>query len=143
MESLESLLAALRQNNLKITPQRRLILELLSDEHSHPTVDAVYQRVLTVMPDVSRTTVYNTLRELVALGILTEVQELSAGGIRYDTNTGLHHHLFCTRCRALIDISRNFEDLDLTPEQSAGYQILRHQVTFYGICPDCQQREQV
>ena len=138
MESLKNQLSLLRQNNLKITPQRRLILELLVDDDSHPTADQIYQRVIDVMPNVSRTTVYNTLHELVALGALIEVQDLGAGGLRYDTNPERHHHLFCTRCHTLIDIERDFAGRDLTPAEAAGYQVARHQVTFYGVCPDCQ-----
>ena len=138
MESLEILLSLLRQNGLKVTPQRRTILELLDGDESHPTADEIYQRVLAVMPTVSRTTIYNTLRELVALGALTEVHDLSEGGLRYDTNTGQHHHLFCTHCHALIDIDRDFAGLNLTPEEASGYRVMKHQVTFYGICPSCQ-----
>jgi Fe2+ or Zn2+ uptake regulation protein len=141
MESLETLLAVIRQNGLKVTPQRRTILELLIRDDSHPTVDEIYQRVLAAMPNVSRTTIYNTLRELVALGALTEVHDLSRDGLRYDTNAGTHHHLFCTRCHALIDIDRDFEGLSLSPEEASGYQVMKHQVTFYGICPDCQATE--
>lgn len=140
MESLEALLDLLRQNGLKITPQRQFILELLHGDNSHPTADEIYRRVVASMPTVSRTTIYNTLRELVALGALTEVHDLSESGLRYDTNTGQHHHLFCTRCHALIDINRDFAGLNLTPEEAAGYQVMKHQVTFYGICPACQNQ---
>ena len=138
MKSLEVLLEQFRQNGLKITPQRRVILDLLVQDDSHPTADEVFQRVLSVMPDVSRTTVYNTLRELIAMGELAEVQGLSEGGLRYDTDTSDHHHLYCVRCHTLIDIEHDFGGLALPPEESSGYQIVRQQVTFYGICPDCQ-----
>jgi Fe2+ or Zn2+ uptake regulation protein len=142
VRSVEELLDQFRQNGRKITPQRRVILEVLVGDKSHPTVDEIYQRVLSVMPDVSRTTVYNTLRELIALGELVEVQGLSEGASRYDTDTGRHHHLFCVHCHALIDIDHDFEGLILPPEDASGYQILRQQVTFYGICPDCQAKSQ-
>ncbi len=141
MESLESLLSLLRENDLRVTPQRRLILELLVGDTSHPTVDQLYRRVIEVLPNVSRTTVYNTLHELVALDVLLEVQDLGGEGLRYDTNPGQHHHLLCTRCHTLIDVERDFAELDLTPAEAAGYQISRHQVTFYGVCPDCQRSE--
>ena len=141
MRSLEMLLERFRQNGLKITPQRRVILELLADDDSHPTAEQVYQRVLAVMPDVSRTTVYNTFRELVESGELTPVHDLSDGGQRYDTNSEPHHHLYCVRCHTLIDIDRDFGGLDLTPRERSGYQILGHQVTFHGICPDCQAKK--
>lgn len=141
MESLASLLSLLRENDLKVTPQRRLILELLVDDTGHPTAEQLYQRVIEVLPNVSRTTVYNTLHELVALGVLLEVPDLSGEGLRYDTDPGQHHHLLCTQCHTLMDIERDFAGLELTPAEAAGYQISRHQVTFYGVCPDCQKTE--
>ena len=141
MKSLALLLEHFRQNGLKITPQRRVILELLAADDSHPTAEQVYQRLLTIMPDVSRTTVYNTFRELIDLGELMPVQELGEGGQRYDTNSETHHHLYCVKCHTLVDIDHAFDGLDLAPEEASGYQILGRQVTFYGICPDCQAAE--
>ena len=141
MKSLEMLLEQFRQNGLRITSQRRVILELLADDDSHPTAEQVYQRVLLTMPDVSQTTVYNTFRELSDLGELTLVHDLSEGGQRYDTNSETHHHLYCIQCHKLIDIDHDFDGLNLAPEETSGYQILSRQVTFYGICPDCQVAE--
>lgn len=138
MESVEDLTELFRQRGLRITPQRRLIFELLTEDGSHPTAEEVYQRVLSVMPEVSRTTVYNTLHELVELGQLAEVEELSESGTRYDTNNTHHHHLFCMRCHALVDIGRDFASIELLPDEAAGYRIVKSQVTFHGICPDCQ-----
>lgn len=142
MKPLESLLEQLRQHGLRVTPQRRAILELLVDDDSHPTAEQVYQRVLTVMPEVSRTTVYNTLRELSELGELTPVHDFSDGGHRYDTNSEAHHHLCCVTCHKLIDIDRDFEGMSLSPEEASGYRIFSRQVTFYGICPQCQAAEE-
>ena len=139
MQSLATLLDLFRQHGLKITPQRRIILELLLQDEGHPTADEIYRRVLSVLPDVSRTTVYNTLRELLALGVVVEVHSVGGGGVRYDTNVDIHQHLFCVRCCALIDIGRDFEDLRLSAEEAAGYKIMGHQVTFFGVCPDCQR----
>jgi Fe2+ or Zn2+ uptake regulation protein len=138
MQHAEKLIDLFRQKGLRITPQRRLILEVLDGDASHPTAEELYQRVVLALPDISRTTVYNTLRELVSLGELREVQGLSAGRLRYDTRSDAHHHLFCTRCQALIDIGCDLE-ISLAPGESAGYKITRYQVTFYGICPDCQR----
>ena len=140
MQPVEALVDLFRQNGLKITPQRRTILDLLSRENSHPTADGIYQRVLSVMPDISRTTVYNTLRELVTLGELAEVHAPNEVGIRYDTNSDVHHHLFCTRCSALADIQVDFTGLTPSLQEASGYQITRMQVTFYGICPNCQSQ---
>jgi len=141
MQSLEMLIDLFRQSGRKITPQRRAILELLVEKDTHPTAEDIYQQLVETMPDVSRATVYNTLHELVTLGVLVEVQDPSENRLRYDTHTEHHHHLFCTRCHALVDIDHDFEALHLTPEEAAGFKILKHQVTFYGICPECLKHE--
>ncbi len=137
MQSIEMLVELFHQNGLKITPQRRMVFELLSADDSHPTAEEVYQRVLSIMPDISRTTVYNILHELVELGELALVGDLSEYGVRYDTHGGVHHHLFCMRCQTLVDINRDFEGLELSKGETSGYQIVKRQVTFYGYCPKC------
>ncbi|HIE39063.1 MAG TPA: transcriptional repressor [Anaerolineae bacterium] len=138
MRSVESFIRLFREQGLKITPQRRLIFGLLAGDDTHPTAEEVYRRVRAVMPEVSRTTVYNTLRELVALGGLAPVDNLSKEGTRYDTNTDHHHHLFCAKCHALVDIDRDFEGIELPQEEAKGFRLVDYQVTFFGYCPDCQ-----
>lgn len=139
MQSAETIIQIFKQNALKITPQRRLIIELLAEDKNHPTAEELYKRVISIMPDVSQTTIYNTLRELVALGELTPVDNLNETGVRFDTNTNNHHHIFCVKCHTLVDIERDFPDIELAIEEFKGYQIIRNQVTFYGICEDCQE----
>jgi Fur family peroxide stress response transcriptional regulator len=139
LKSPQAIIQLFNQKGLKITPQRRLIFELLDEDISHPTAEELYQRVISRMPDVSQTTVYNTLRELVELGEVSLVENLSQTGARFDTNTGPHHHLFCMNCHTLDDIERDFPDIKLTLEEAKGYQIVKSQVTFYGICQECQK----
>jgi Fe2+ or Zn2+ uptake regulation protein len=130
-------ISAFRAAGRKITPQRRLIFQRLAEEADHPTAENVYQRVAHDMPDISRSTVYNTLKALVELGALDEVEDISSEGTRYDTETGGHHHLYCLRCGKLIDIHQEFAGLDLPQEKQQGYRIVKRQVTFYGYCPEC------
>jgi Fur family transcriptional regulator, peroxide stress response regulator len=141
MLSVDTLIEVCRRNGLRITPQRRAIVKLLAEDESHPTAEELYQRIVPVMPDISRTTIYSTLRELVTVGELTMVKGLGGGEVRYDTNSRDHDHLFCTQCHTLVDIHQdpNVEEL---PTAASGYRILRRQVTFYGICPECQARVQ-
>ena len=138
MKTPEAIIQLFNQKGLKITPQRRLIFELLAEDESHPTAEELYKLVISRMPDVSQTTVYNTLRELVELGELSPVENLSEAGARFDTNTSHHHHLFCMHCHTLVDIERDFPDVKLTLEETKEYQIVKNQVTFYGICRECQ-----
>lgn len=137
---------AFREAGWRITPQRRLIFKILVEDVGHPAAEEVYQRAMQAMPDISRSTVYNTLNALVDLGALDKVQDISAEETRYDTETVHHHHLYCLRCGRLIDVHQIFDGLTLAPEEQQGYQIVRRQVTFYGYCHECRdlvtEREQ-
>ncbi|MGD2206770.1 MAG: Fur family transcriptional regulator [Anaerolineae bacterium] len=138
LRSVEVFIELFRKKGYKITPQRRVIFETLSQDDSHPTAEEIFRRVSAIMPDISRTTVYNTLHEMVAVDALVEVEDLSGEGTRYDVNTDQHHHLFCMSCHTLLDIDRAYKGLVLSPDEAAGYRVVRRQVTFYGYCPTCQ-----
>ena len=140
LRSIETIVEQFRKEGRKITPQRRAIFEALIRDDSHPRAEEIYQRISSVMPDISRTTVYNTLHELVTVGALMEVEDLSEGGTRYDTRTNQHHHLFCLDCHSLVDVDRDFQGLELPPDETEGYRIVRQQLTFYGYCPNCQEQ---
>lgn len=139
MRSVEEIVRLFRERGLRMTPQRRAILEALAHDTSHPTAEALYQRVRRSLPDLSRMTVYNTLRELVAMGELLEVETDVEEATRFDTNTTPHHHLFCLGCHTLVDIEAVPGAPELGPADARGYTIVRRQVTFYGYCPRCQQ----
>jgi Fur family ferric uptake transcriptional regulator len=102
-------------------------------------MEDIYQRIKKQMPDLSRSTVYSTLNELVTLGELHEVDDFSASGTRYDINTGHHHHLYCVNCHKLIDIEQEIGPIDVPSETQTGFKVQRSQVTFFGLCSDCQE----
>lgn len=141
MRPVKEIAADLRKKGLKLTPQRRLIIEILSRDRSHPTVDDVYQQVLAIMPEVSRTTVYNTIREMAFLGEIEEVQNFDGGGARYDTSVGNHHHFFCLSCRSLIDVDVNLPDEEEFSRDLEGFEVSRALLTLYGRCPYCVNKE--
>lgn len=121
-----------------MTPQRRVVAEVLDGEHVHLTAEAVHQRAQHLLPEISLATVYNTLNELVAMG---EVLEISgAGGAkRYDPNARLdHHHLVCTRCGELRDVfPRGERQLSLESSDRHGYELTGVDIVFRGLCPRC------
>ena len=141
MRSVDSLIKLFREHGHKITPQRRLIFEILVEKNNHPTAEEIYQDVTKTMPEVSLATVYNTLHELVTLGELDEVIDMNEDGLRYDTITEDHHHLFCLRCHRIVDI--HIDDVVNVPfpQDIADFEIIKQQVIFYGYCPDCKTRD--
>ena len=139
MKTLTRIIDQFRSKGLRVTPKRRQIIEVLLEQDSHPTVEDLYQQIRPKMPDLSLATVYNTLHELVAMGELREVEGLAGESTRYDTNTGEHHHLYCENCHQLVDIEGDLGFVHLPEGKKSDYLIRRSQITFYGICPDCQK----
>jgi len=136
METACALCERLRDNGYSITPQRRTIFEVLEGAHHHPSAEEVHEEVRRRLPDVSLATVYKTLKELVAMG---EIRELNFHGdrSRFDPRMDSHSHLKCEGCGRLEDIDDDFAAL--VPSQRHGFRVKRHEVVFYGQCPDCQK----
>jgi Fur family ferric uptake transcriptional regulator len=87
---------------MRMTKQRRLILDELRKKNDHPTADILYDRVRKHMPRISLGTVYRNLEILTALG---EIQTLELSGTqkRYDGIPGKHYHIRCLHCGRLDD----------------------------------------
>ena len=74
MRTPAELVDAFRANGLKVTPQRRLLFDLLHDNTSHPTADALFTQASAQMPGISLRTVYQTLNDLTSMGELRQVK---------------------------------------------------------------------
>jgi Fur family transcriptional regulator, stress-responsive regulator len=129
------LLERLQARGCRMTAQRRIIAEVFTGEHIHLTADDVLQSARTVLPEVSRATVYNALNDFTALGELLEVTHAD-GKKRYDPNVlERHHHLVCVDCDRMLDVRA--DDPPLAPAEMHGFEILEVAVTFHARCPDC------
>ncbi|MFB7591328.1 Fur family transcriptional regulator [Streptomyces sp. NPDC056169] len=135
---MSDLLERMRGRGWRMTPQRRVVTEVLDGEHVHLTADEVHARAVQRLPEISRATVYNTLGELVLLG---EVVEVSAQGRakRYDPNAHHpHQHLVCSRCGTIRDVHPTGDPLAALPEQERfGFTVSEVEVTYHGLCPRC------
>ncbi len=137
MISVDKVCAKLRTEGRRVTPQRRVIVRALLDDGSHLTADQVLKRARRELPDISPATVYNTLHELTALGIL---QELDLGlGLeerRYDIATEEHDHLVCLKCGRVEDVPRR-DCLSSSLGRDHDFDVVDRRVIYLGYCPDC------
>ena len=63
----------LKKNGIKPSIQRMRIFQYLMDNHTHPTVDDIFQNLSPEMPTLSKTTVYNTLNKFVRIKNIQEI----------------------------------------------------------------------
>ena len=129
-----------KENNkiLRMTNQRRIILEELCKVYSHPTASDVYEMVRKKLPKVSLGTVY---RNLELLSSCNTIQKLDFGEPhkRFDGNPEPHYHINCTKCGRVDDSPIPLKPgLEEEAELASGYRISSHHISYSGICPDCQ-----
>jgi len=139
---LEELLAKLKARRYRLTPQRIAIIRILTASALHPGADQVYETVKADFPTTSLATVYKTVTMLKEMG---EILELGFGndGNRYDGKKPYPHpHLVCVKCKKIIDPEVvALGDLSRQVAQMTGFHITGHRLDFYGICPQCQEKE--
>ena len=137
-EKLDKYLNILKENNLKITPQRIMILKYLDSHRTHPTADEIYISLKKSIPSLSKTTVYNSLDTLKKHGL---VQTLSICGSehRYDFKHEMHHHFYCKSCGKIIDIDIKCPNIHKILKQ--GHRIDEVHGYFKGMCKNCIKKE--
>lgn len=135
---MSDLLERLRGRGWRMTPQRRVVAEVLDGEHIHLTADEVLVSATARLPEISRATVYNILGELVQLGEVTEVVTQGRAK-RYDPNAHRpHHHLMCSECGIIRDVHPDSDLLgDLPESERFGFTVSEVEMTYRGVCPDC------
>lgn len=124
----------LKDNTIKITPQRLEILRYLDEHHTHPTADNIYSSLKTKSPSLSKTTVYNSLETLKKHKIIQSIT-ISGSESRYDIYKGLHHHFLCESCGTIIDIEIACPNINKIVR--GGHHVDEVHGYFKGICKTC------
>jgi Fe2+ or Zn2+ uptake regulation protein len=134
--SKEAVESMTRDRGLKMTPQRRMIVDYLQAAENHPTADEVFSAVNARFPMTSRATVYNTLNWLKAAGMVREVFE--GGDVRFDPNTTSHHHFVCRSCGRIDDVEFDTVGQVAFCALPGRQEIQSYEVTLRGLCAACQ-----
>ena len=125
--------------NLRMTRQRRVILEELRKVNTHPSADEIYEMVRKRLPRISLGTVYRNLEVLSESGDIQKL-ELGCSLRRFDGTPENHYHIRCTRCDRVVDAPIDFSiDIEQKLKDETSFKIIGHKLEFIGICPDCQK----
>ena len=142
MFTFEELLDRVRQHGLRITRQRRIILQALCELEGHASAEEVHERVLLHQRDVDLSTVYRTLETLHDLDIVSHT-DLGHGCTEYEiVGAQPHHHLVCQQCGHMIEL----DDAYLAPivesiRQDFEFDLTSSHFAIFGICGACRGRQ--
>jgi Fur family transcriptional regulator, iron response regulator len=112
----------LRQAGIPATLQRLAIAEVLFARPVHLSADQILTRVHETMPEVSRATVYNTLKLFREKKMVRELV-VDPERVFYDSNTAPHYHLFDVTTGELCDIAEHELEVVGTPVLPAGMEL--------------------
>lgn len=119
---------------MKMTGQRRVIAQVLSDSLDHPNVDEVYHRASQIDPKISIATVYRTVRLFDEANIL-EKHDFGDGSARYEEATEDHHdHLINVRNGKVVEFqNEEIEALQKNIAEKHGLKLVGHRLELYGV----------
>ncbi len=122
---------------MRLTKQRKIILDRLKKTTSHPTAVEVYDEVRSQMPNISLGTVYRNLDILSRQGMIRKI-ETCGEQKRFDGNIDPHLHIMCTDCGCVRDVHDELNlDLDDLTSIKTDFKITGLRLELLGICPGC------
>jgi len=123
-----------KEKGLKMTGQRRVIAQVLSDSDDHPDVETLYQRAALVDPRISIATVYRTVKLFEQANILTR-HDFGDGRARYETVAPEHHdHLIDMDSGQVIEFRNDeIERLQREAARVLGYRLVGHRLELFGV----------
>ena len=117
---------------LKMTDQRRTIIQVLNEAEDHPSVETVYDRAKVIDRSISMATVYRTLNLLDELDLIIR-HEFQEGYSRYEVNWDHHHHLIDLETGRVIEFQNDeLEKLKERIARELGYDLVDHRLELYG-----------
>ena len=121
-------------SGLRMTEQRRVIVDVLEKSKDHPDVDIFYTRVSKIDKSISIATVYRTVKQFEEAGILQRV-DFGDGRARYEDAKREHHdHLIDIQSGTVIEfVNHEIEELQERIAEKLGYELRGHRLELYGV----------
>ena len=119
---------------VKLTDQRRIIAQVMSQSEDHPDVDELYKRVSKIDSKISIATVYRTVKLFEEAGIVAK-HDFKGGKARYEEISESHHdHLIDVKTGEIIEfVDQEIENLQKKVAEKYGYDLVDHKLELYGV----------
>ena len=122
-----------KQKGVRLTDQRKVIAQVMSESKDHPDVDELHKRVSGVDKKISIATVYRTVKLFEEAGIV-EKHDFKGGKARYEKSPDEHHdHLIDINSGEIIEfVDKDIEKLQNEVAKKLGYKLVDHKLELYG-----------
>lgn len=141
---LERFKRVLRDNGLKYTKQREVLLQTLYNNNEHFTPEQLYLYIKERHPglNVGIATVYRSLNLLEESGMVTSIS-FGAQGKKFELANKPHHdHIICRQCGVIVEFEDQvIEKRQLTIAKDNGFKLTGHIMQLYGVCSECNKQK--
>ena len=123
------------EKNLKLTSQRKIIAEVLSNSTDHPDVEELYFRANKIDSKISLATIYRTLNLFEQYGLIKKL-EIGEGKARYEEfkKANEHFHLVDIETGDIVEFkNKDLEKLKEKIARELGYKLVNSKLELYGV----------
>ena len=121
------------KKGVRLTEQRKLVAQVMSESQDHPDVDELHQRVSKLDSKISIATVYRTVKLFEEAGIVSK-HDFKGNKARYEQAPNEHHdHLIDINTGEIIEfVNDDIEKLQKKVAEKLGYKLVDHRLELYG-----------
>jgi Fur family ferric uptake transcriptional regulator len=131
IRSLEDALERCQVLGMRVSRQRRFVLELLWQANEHLSAREIYDRLNQEGKEIGHTSVYQNLEALSSQGIIECIEHCD--GRLYGNISDCHSHVNCIDTKQILDVHIELPDELLTQvEAQTGIKITEYSINFYG-----------
>lgn len=141
--STEDVERALEAAGYRVTDARREVVGLIGTrDGAFDSADLVADARRRHL-HAARATIFRTLEILTTVGAVERLDLPNGEHTYVRCETGHHHHVVCTNCQRAVDLEDGgMAEIVAEFGRRTGYQIDRHRIELFGLCPSCQARLQ-
>jgi Fur family ferric uptake transcriptional regulator len=133
----------LHERGLRWTPQRRLLVDVLSRTNGHVTGAELVERCRAEDSEVTPSTVYRTLDVLEDIGLIRHAHGLDGREEFHVRPAREHGHLHCAVCHRAWEIDADdVAGLVRDFERTRGFRVDLGHLSVVGVCRDCRDQEE-
>ena len=121
------------KRGVRLTGQRKLIANVMSESADHPDVDELHKRINKFDAKISIATVYRTVKLFEEAGIV-EKHDFKGSKSRYEQAPQEHHdHLIDINTGEITEfVNEDIEKLQKQVAEKLGYKLVDHRLELYG-----------
>jgi Fur family ferric uptake transcriptional regulator len=140
----DSIQDSLKRRGLRLTRQRKILLELIDEAGRHLDVERIYALATKRDPRLNRVTVYRTINMLKDAGLIDELDLMHWSGGRhyYEMRPEQEHaHVVCLRCGKVLEFSGpHLKRLRRQVESDLQFEVLNTRTEIGGYCSECRKQ---